>query len=151
MHPLDIPLRHLADTVDDEWESIAQLLRDHAGADFADHLTPGTGAWHMRHTVEVFRLHARSTMRALGAPADLIEAIPSDKDPIPNDMAAMRDALRADIARFSEWAVTLPPEALATRFKYGRETDFIQMLGMMTRHISWHTAAAHYWRKWRAP
>lgn len=149
-HALDLALRLLTDTVEDDWESLEQVLRDHGDADFGDQQQPGTAAWHVRHTVEVFRLHARTTMRALGASEASLDAIGSQEDALPAGVVALREALRSDVRVFCDWARTLGAEAMAARFDYGRDTDLAQMLGVMTRHITWHCAAAHYWHRWCA-
>ncbi len=71
------------------YESVDQLIGEHGGRDLGDPLTPGTGAWHLRHIVEVFRLHARTVLLA------------KPEAPIPSVPSAARAALLADIDTFT--------------------------------------------------
>ena len=134
-------LAMLRSTVTLRWESIDQLLREHAGVNLGDPLTPGTGAWHLRHTVEYFRVHARAMM---GDPTP-------DPRPIPSDPALMRDALLADIDGFIAWAREQPDDLWSRPVTYGKAMPFMEMFAGTAQHITWHAAAVHYWVKWRSP
>lgn len=123
------------------WESVDQVLKDHGDKPLGDPLTPGTGAWHLRHIVEVFREHAR-VMRGDPNP---------DTRPIPADPRAMRDALLADVDDFCAWARAQPPGLAERPITYGQTMPFTEMLAGTVQHITWHAAAIHYWTKWRMP
>ncbi|HYD02175.1 MAG TPA: hypothetical protein VEB22_13190, partial [Phycisphaerales bacterium] len=128
-------------TVTLRWESVDQVLRHHGGRALGDPGTPATGAWHLRHIVELFREHAR-VMR--GDPD-------ADVRPIPSTPCAMRDALLSDIDDFIGWARN-QPDGLASRpVTYGETMPLLEMLAGTAQHITWHAAAVHYWAKWRAP
>lgn len=123
------------------WESVDQVLKDHGDKPLGDPLIPGTGAWHLRHIVEIFREHARVMM---GNPTP-------DTRPIPTAPRAMRDALLADVDAFCAWA-RAQPEGLATRpITYGQTMPLLEMLAGTVQHITWHAAAVHYWTKWKTP
>ncbi|MFT3687247.1 MAG: DinB family protein [Phycisphaerales bacterium] len=123
------------------WESVDQVLKDHGGKALGDPLTPGTGAWHLRHIVEIFREHAR-VMRGDAEP---------DTRPIPAAPRAMRDALLVDVDDFIAWANSQPDDLAARPITYGQTMPFLEMLAGTAQHITWHAAAVHYWTKWRSP
>ncbi len=136
-HPFADTLAQIRACVDAPWESIAMTLSDHAGEDFGDPVQPGTAAWHMHHTAEIFRRHARHLI----GPAT--EAWP----PVPADPLAAIETLRGDLTRLEAWAADgLRPDAVVF---YGRDQSVSDMLGVMLRHIVWHAAAAHYWCCWK--
>jgi hypothetical protein len=130
----------LRSTVTLRWESVDQVLKDHGDKPLGDPDTPGTGAWHLRHIVEIFREHAR-VMRGDKAP---------DARPIPSTPRAARDALLADVDAFIVWARTVPNLASRT-ITYGSTMPFMEMFAGTVQHITWHAAAVHYWTKWRMP
>ncbi len=119
------------------YESVDQVVAEHGGRDLGDPHTPGTGAWHLRHILEIFRLHARTVLLA------------KPEAPIPSVPSAARAELLADIDAFTSWINVQSHDRLARRFKYGSETDLPSMLMCMSVHITWHAAAVHYWVKWK--
>lgn len=145
---LEAQLFMLRATVTYPWESVDQLLREHADRPLGDASVPGTGAWHLRHIVEIFRLHARTTMLGLGAEPAAVEDLVQRPDAA---IAALpppaRDGLLSELDAFSAWTLRQSDEALARRFTYGSETDLESMLVCMSVHITWHAAAVHYWVK----
>ena len=150
--PLQMGLRLLRATVVEPWESVDQLIKDHGHRDLGDPLTEGTGAWHLRHIVEIFRLHARTVAEGFSGDA-AATGIASPQAPIPLTAswspAAARNELLADVDRFCTWLETVPPQARARQFSYGSQTDLTRMLSTMLQHITWHAAAVHYWVKWK--
>ena len=151
-HSLPLALRLLRATVVEPWESVNQVLAEHGDAGLGDSLTAGTGAWHLRHIVEIFRLHAGTVMAALGD-AKSAELMTRPSDPIPRNAAwsvrAARDELLADVDVFAAWLLKQPPESLGQSFEYGPSMDLTRMFSVMLQHITWHAAAVHYWRKWK--
>ncbi len=84
------------------YESVDQLVGEHGGRDLGDPLTPGTGAWHLRHIVEIFRLHVRTVLLGLGEVAERVDAmIAMPGAPIPAVPSAARAELLADIDAFT--------------------------------------------------
>jgi hypothetical protein len=150
---LQMGLRLLRATVVEPWESVDQLIKDHGHRELGDPLTEGTGAWHLRHIVEIFRLHARTVAEGLCGDAACMGIAPPDA-PIPLagnwSPTAARNELLADLDRFCTWLTTVPPDARARRFTYGSQTDLPRMLSTMLQHITWHAAAVHYWVKWKS-
>lgn len=138
-HPFADTLAQIRACVDAPWESVAMTLAEHPAGTLGDPDEPGTGAWHLRHTAEVFRLHAR---HLIGPETD---AWP----PVPSDPTAAIGTLRADIDRLDAWAADgLHAD---TTVSYGHDRPASEMLGVMLRHIVWHAAAAHYWCRWKRP
>jgi hypothetical protein len=133
-------LQFLRGTVSDQWESLDQVLREHANVELGHPHLAGTGLWHLRHMVEIFRIHA-----AAASNGDL--AFSGD---IPHDPGPLRDMLIAHIDEFLAWAGAQTPKRLTRAVYYGDQITFPQMLGVMMRHITWHAAAVHYWVKWKA-
>jgi hypothetical protein len=123
------------------WESVDQVIKDHGDKALGDPLTPGTGAWHLHHIVEIFREHARVMMDDPNL----------DTRPIPTKPRAIRDALLADVDGFCAWVRTQPADLAARPIIYGQTMPFIEMLAGTVQHITWHAAAVHYWTKWRLP
>lgn len=149
---LDTALHLLRQTVVYPWESVDQVVAAHGQRDLGDPSTPGTGAWHLRHIVEIFRLHARTTMLGMGAPAHIVDGlVPEPTSAIPSKPRMARDALLADIDAFSQFARASSPDDRLRRFDYGSSTDLAEMLVCMTLHITFHAAAVHYWSRWKAP
>lgn len=142
----------LRQTIVFPWESVDQVVREHGGADLGDPQTPGTGAWHLRHIVEIFRLHARTVMGGLGAPGAEIDGVmPAPEGRVDGPPREVRDALLRDVDAFSAWVLARPAPARETPLTYGGPTTLREMLVCMTLHITFHAAAVHYWRKWRSP
>jgi hypothetical protein len=142
-HPLAPLLDELRSAVRAPWESVAMTLRLHPPETLGDPQQEGSGAWHLRHAAETFRLHARHL-----ASDAVVDAWPGPPAPSAGPAAAA-DALRADADRLLAWAhERLDPGAIIT---YGQDCTPAEMLGMMTRHIVWHAAAAHYWCCWKRP
>lgn len=131
-------LRH---TVTLAWESVDQVLREHARADLGDPAVAGTAAWHLMHIAGIFRLHARTVMH------DPRAATPDDP-PLPTDPAQLRATLLADIEGYNAWLTRQPPAFFAAPVEYGRSHTFLEMTSVMTQHITWHAAAIHYWVRW---
>jgi hypothetical protein len=149
---LAVSLRLLRATVVEPWESLDQVLTEHGLSDLGNPLTEGTAAWHLRHLVEIFRLHARTTLAGLADPsAAAVIAPPEGPIPLTGSWSPQtaRDELLADIDRFSACLLRLPPDALDRTFTYGRSTDLTTMLSTILQHITWHSAAIHYWCRWR--
>ncbi len=141
----------LRQTVVFPYESVDQLITEHGERSLGDPHSAGTGAWHLRHIVEIFRLHARTAMLGLGEARAAIDAlIPEPEASIPMQPRVARDALLADIDAFVNWVSRQSPDRLARRFTYGSETDLEQMLVCMSVHVTWHAAAVHYWVKWKS-
>jgi hypothetical protein len=130
----------LRTTVTDEWESLDQVLREHASVDLGHPHIAGTGLWHLRHTVEIFRIHA-----AAASNGELSYA-----GDIPQNPAAIRDTLLAQIDEFIVWTGGQSAKRLRRPVYYGKQLSFVDMLGIMSRHITWHAAAVHYWVKWKS-
>lgn len=123
------------------WESVDKVLKDHGDRPLGDPHTAGTGAWHLRHIVEIFREHAR-VMRGDAAP---------DTRSMPQDPRGMRDSLLADVDDFCRWARAQPPGLADRPITYGQTMPLIEMLAGTAQHITWHAAAVHYWTKWKMP
>lgn len=144
MHPL---LQSIQAAALDPYESITQALRDNAERDLGDPQTPGTPAFHLRHTVEVFRYHARKAIAAIDP--SRVDDIPSDEHvPIPrtgdwSPQAALDDL--ADSIRVFNAFMRDQPDAVYTRtIEHGRTFTIAEFLTMMASHIVWHAAAIHY-------
>lgn len=134
------------------WESVDQVVREHGGTDLGDPLTPGTAAWHLRHIIEIFRQHARVVMLALNEKPTRVDGAIASLDGVAWASAqASRDTLLADVDAFIKWAAMLPEEAINRPFAYGKETNLAKMIACMSVHITWHSAAVHYWCKWKRP
>lgn len=150
-----IAARLLRGTVIEPWESVDQVIEEAARdrTDLGDPLTEGTAGWHLRHIVEIFRLHARTVMEGVGDTAAAATITPPDA-PIPTDgrwsPRSVRDDLLRDVDTFCGWLLRQPDGVLARPFAYGRPVDATTMLSVMIQHITWHAAAVHYWMKWRS-
>lgn len=140
---MDVALNLLRAAVDHPWESLMGSLRGNPRVDLGDPTTPGTGAWHLRHMLEVFREQAQTVAHELSPWA----SVPFDASPL-----AIADALLVDIDQFVAWHAARPIDAGPVRIHYGtRSMDLEEMIGVMTRHITWHAAAVHYWCRWKSP
>lgn len=134
----DLQLLRLA--VTHEWESLDQVLREHGSRDLGHPHVAGTALWHLRHMLEIFRIHCAAV--TLGE-------VPCDGD-VPQDPQAVRDLLLKHIDDFIAWMLAQPPRRLSKQVFYGRQVSVDEMIGIMTRHITWHSAAVHYWVIWKA-
>lgn len=138
-HPFADTLTQIRACVDAPWESIAMTLAEHPADTLGDPEEPGTAAWHLHHTAEIFRLHAH---HLIGPETD---AWP----PVPPEAIAAIAVLRADLDRLEALAAEhLRPDMVVS---YGPDQSVSDMLGVMLRHIVWHAAAAHYWCRWKRP
>lgn len=147
-----VALRLLRATVVEPWESVDQVVAEHGAAELGDPLTESTGAWHLRHIVEIFRVHGRVVLDGLGGSgASGLIARPEDPVPLEGkwDVRAVRDELLADVDRLGGWLMEQEAETLARPLVYGRPTDLTTMLSVMLQHIVFHAAAVHYWVKWK--
>lgn len=139
---MEVAFHLLRSAVDHDDESLMSALRRHPRADLGDPSEVGTGAWHLRHLLETFRDHA-----AIAAP----ELLPWPSIPFDASSLGMADALLSDVDQFIAWWAARPMESPPVRVPLGGRTiDLQELVGVMTRHITWHAAAVHYWCKWRA-
>jgi hypothetical protein len=130
----DPALRLLRDAVTDRWESVDDAIRRHAQDTLGDPLTPATPAWHLRHIVEIFRVHAAAATRGgIVFAAD-----------IPADPAQARNALLRDVDAFIDWVDRQTLARLEEPIEYGGPKSLEAMIGIMLRHVVWHAAAVHY-------
>jgi hypothetical protein len=125
-------LQHLRDCVTHPWESVDMALSLHTPRAMGDPADEGSSAWHIRHTLETFCLHVRHATSGEVETTDAGTAGGSGE---------ARDALIAGVERFCAWAAIQDPSRPVT---YDTEMTLARMLGVMTRHITWHAAAAHY-------
>ncbi len=157
LHTGSAPLaaRLLRAAIIEPWESVDQVIEsiERDSALLGDPTREGTGAWHLRHIVEVFRLHARTVMAGAGDPA-AAATLPPPEASIPDaaewSPRLARDELLADVETFCAWLAAQSDDTLSEAFNYGRRVDVMTMLSVMLQHITWHAAAVHYWRKWKA-
>lgn len=135
-------------TVTDPWESLTQALRDNDTAAFGHPTQPGTPAFHLHHTADVFRFHARKLITAIEP--ETTSSIPHHEDPIPLHGPWSPEAVLAELtthaAIFADWLRSLPEGTLAqaTIHHSDRDQPAPEFLDMLTRHIVWHAAAIHY-------
>lgn len=125
-------------TIDEPYESLRMTIEKHPFERMGDPDAVGTGAWHLMHVCEVFRVHARAFMGA-----EEIEAWPS----MPDGLGACVEMLREDADRFAAWCLANPQRVGDVH--HGEDLTFAMMLGVMHRHIVWHAAAMHYWCLWK--
>ena len=142
---------HLA--VLDPWESITWALSKRDAAPLGDPHTPATPAFHLHHTIEVLRLHARTVISHIDPanidriphPDDVPIPAPTDNAPTPLTPESALAELKHLLEVFSNWLESQPPRVLDISFTHGDRTltleDFIHM---MARHIVWHAAAMYY-------
>ena len=148
------PLPHpLILAVADPWESITQTIRETDPASFGDPLTPSTPAFHLRHTIEVFRYPARLVIAQLDPPNT--DRIPHDEHvpipapihntPVPWSPHAAFAELQHLTQTFVDWLEHTNPDPATTIIQHsGRTLSLHDFLAMMERHITWHAAAAYY-------
>jgi hypothetical protein len=127
-------------TVREPWESLRMALDKHAWMEIGDIDEEGSGAWHLMHIAEVFRIHAKAAMGEWGKEVD-------DWPPIVKSVAGAGRMIREDVERFSAWCIEHPERC--GRVTHGEEMFFDEMIGVMLRHIVWHAAAVHYWCLWK--
>ncbi len=138
---MEAALHLLRSAVDHPWESLTSALKQNPRADLGDPTTPGTAAWHLRHLLETFRAHALTAAPELG---------PWPEVPYAASPYAVADALLSDLDQFVAWWAARPMDGAALRIHYGGRTmDLEELVGVMTRHITWHAAAVHYWCRWK--
>lgn len=128
-------------TVREPWESLRQTLDKHAWTEIGDIDEEGSGAWHLMHIAEVFRVHARAAMGQWGG--DEVDSWPA----IERSVAGAGRMIREDVERFGAWC--LEHTERCGRVTHGEEMFFDEMMGVMLRHIVWHAAAVHYWCLWK--
>jgi hypothetical protein len=132
-------LQNLRSVITHEWESLDQVLREHAGGDFGHPHIAGTALWHLRHMLEIFRIHCAAVTKG---------EVPCEGD-IPQEPQAVRDLLLAHVDDFIAWIEKQPGRRLAKKVYYGQQLSVSDMIGIMARHITWHSAAMHYWFRWK--
>lgn len=125
-------------TIDEPYESLRWMLEKHPCESLGDPGEVGTGAWHLVHTCAVFRIHAGAFMGA-----GEVGAWP----PMPEGLGGCVEMLRADAGRFASWCRANPGRVGGVH--HGEDLTMEMMMGVMLRHIVWHSAAAHYWCLWR--
>lgn len=125
-------------TIDEPYESLRMTIEKHPYKTMGDPETVGSGAWHLLHLCEVFRIHAKAFMGAAE-----IESWPAR----PDGLAANVEMLREDAARFASWC-RMNPQRVGD-VHHGEDLSFAMMMGVMHRHIVWHAAAVHYWCLWK--
>lgn len=135
---IDAALGQLLKTIDEPWESLGWVLGKYRPQTMGDPTQTGSGAWHLMHIAEVFRVHAGAFMGAAE-----IGRWPS----MPADVAGAGEMVRADAMRFAAWCKANPDRV--GRVVHGQEQSFEDMMGIMSRHIVWHAAAVHYWCLWK--
>ena len=120
------------------WESLRETLDGDAWVEMGDVDEVGSGGWHLMHIAEVFRVHAKAVI----GDAE-VEGWPA----IERSVTGAGRMVREDVERFAAWCVEHPDRCGVV--KYGGEMSFEEMVGVMLRHIVWHSAAVHYWCLWR--
>ena len=125
-------------TIREPYESVRWMLDRHPYETMGDPQQEGSGAWHLMHLCEVFRIHAKAFVGA-----DEIGRWPT----APEGLGASVEMLNADADRFAQWCRANADHI--DRVKHGEEMAFEVMMGVMHRHIVWHSAAVHYWCLWK--
>ncbi|MDF1808890.1 MAG: hypothetical protein P1U42_04265 [Phycisphaerales bacterium] len=125
-------------SVNEPWESLKQTLDQHGCEKLGNLNETGSGAWHLYHIAEVFRVHARAVMGS-----DEIKGWPALEQSTEHAAKTIRD----DVERFGEWCLDHPSQC--TDVIHGDKMGFEEMIGVMLRHIVWHAAAVHYWCLWK--
>ena len=146
--PIASRLADLVAAVAEPWESMRQTIDQRDQRDFGDPASPPSPAFHIRHTVEVFRLHARKAISAVGADTDALGIPPYDQ-PIPQGQAwspgAAVEELERHVRVFAAELRRRPAHTLAyIAIEHGERFALADFIAMMTRHIVWHAAAAYY-------
>lgn len=124
-------------TIDEPYESLRMTIEKHPYTSMGDPKSVGSGAWHLEHLCEVFRIHAKAFMGQ-----DEINSWPT----MPEGLADQVEMLKQDAARFAEWCRANPERVGDVH--HGEDLSFEMMMGVMHRHIVWHAAAIHYWCLW---
>ncbi len=125
-------------TIDEPYESLRMTIEKHPLERMGDPNEVGSGAWHLAHVCEVFRIHAKAFMGK-----DEIDSWPI----MPDGLAEQVEMLKADAGRFAEWCREHPDRV--GDVYHGEDLSFEMMMGVMHRHIVWHAAAVHYWCLWK--
>tara|TARA_E500000318_G_scaffold96155_1_gene96345 strand:- start:56956 stop:57402 length:447 start_codon:yes stop_codon:yes gene_type:complete len=125
-------------TIDEPYESLRMTIEKHPYERMGDPSKVGSGAWHLMHVCEVFRIHARAFMGE-----DEIASWPS----MPDGLAEQVEMLKEDAGRFADWCRSDPDRVGDVH--HGEDLSFEFMMGVMHRHIVWHAAAVHYWCVWK--
>lgn len=154
MHPLLVALQ---ESVLHQDESITQALAWNESSDASERWgsknvdTPGTPAFHLHHTVLVFRYHARHAMKTIDSTVtdeQLDQVVPHHESPIPIDAEWSPGAVLSDLTRslnaFVEFMNEQPASVYDIEMSHNRPFTLASFLNMMTRHITWHAAAIHY-------
>ena len=131
-------------SVQEPWESLRQTLDKHDWSDMGDGATVGSGAWHLLHIAEVFRIHAKAVMGA-----DELDRWPAIELSSDAGVEHAGATVRLDVERFAAWCLEHPEQC--GQVTHGEDMPFEEMLGVMLRHIVWHAAAVHYWCLWKGP
>ena len=137
---VEVLVGQLMATVREPWESLRMTLDTHAWMQMGDIDQEGSGAWHLFHIAEIFRVHAKAAMGEWGVEIDQWPAIE-------RTVAGAGRMVREDVERFSAWCIAHPERC--TDVMYGESMSFDEMIGVMLRHIVWHAAAIHYWCTWK--
>ena len=124
--------------IDAPYESVKMLLDQHPCETMGDPEEEGSGAWHLKHMCEIFRVHAKAVMGETE-----VASWPS----MPKGLRACAMMLKEDAMRFTMWCMTHVHQI--DTVTYGEEMSFEEMTGIMSRHIVWHAAAVHYWCTWK--
>lgn len=125
-------------TIDEPYESLRMTIERHPLERMGDPSEEGSGAWHLAHLCEIFRIHARAFMGSAE-----IERWPK----MPEGLGASVEMLKEDAARFAGWCRANPERVGDVH--HGEDLTFEMMMGVMHRHIVWHAAAVHYWCLWK--
>ncbi len=125
-------------TIEEPYESVRWMLERHPFETMGDPEQEGSGAWHLMHLCEVFRIHARAFMGE-----DEIGSWPS----MPDGLEGQVEMLKEDAGRFADWCRAHPDQVGDVH--HGEDLSFEMMMGVMHRHIVWHAAAVHYWCLWK--
>ena len=125
-------------TIEEPYESVRWMLERHPYETMGDPERVGSGAWHLMHLCEVFRVHAKAFMGSAE-----IERWPAT----PEGLGASVEVLKQDAGRFAAWCRANPERVGDVH--HGEDMPFEVMMGVMHRHIVWHAAAVHYWCLWK--
>lgn len=124
--------------IDAPFESVKMLLEQHPCETMGDPEEVGSGAWHLKHMCEVFRVHAKAIVGE-----EEVARWPK----MPRGVRACAMMLKEDAMRLIIWCI--PRADRIKQVTYGEEMGIEDMMGIMSRHIVWHAAAVHYWCLWK--
>lgn len=131
-------LGQLVRAVHEPWETLGWVLEQYTPEQMGDPGQEGSGAWHLVHLGQIFRVHAAVFMGE-----DAVDAWPE----LPGDAKGAGAMVKQDLERFVAWCREDPSRV--GEVEYGQRQGFEDMLGVMLRHIVWHAAAVHYWCIWK--